>query len=263
MPDTAERPERGRSVPMKNPVPWITVWGYGADIRATRGTLIIREGTSRRSYPLSSVDRLLIAGGHTLETAAVAHLLANDISISFFDVHGRPVGEIRPHGCDAYPLRSAQKSLPQHRFAMSVIVSSLKARLLYLNELGSGRADGLYYKGELEFLTDASRELEFLITLPELARVFSLTRSMYYEILSPCCCPGAWLPPQGKTALSGSGKRNVFSRVCGIICEYCGVCCGDRAGPCCRCSVWRCCPSGKEPQRMCSGYHGTPDDADG
>ena len=189
MPDPAERPERGRSVPMKNQVPWITVWGYGADIRATRGTLIIREGTSRRSYPLSSVCRLLIAGGHTLETAAVAHLLANNISISFFDVHGRPVGEIRPPGCDAYPLRSAQKSLPQHRFAMSVIVSSLKSRLSYLNELGSGRADGLYYKGELEFLTDASRELEFLITLPELARVFSLTRNMYYEILSRVVAP--------------------------------------------------------------------------
>ncbi|MCZ9313618.1 MAG: CRISPR-associated endonuclease Cas1 [Methanocorpusculum sp.] len=174
---------------MKNEVPWVTVWGYGADIRATRGTLTIREGTSRRSYPLSSIRHLLIAGGHTLETAAIAHLLANSISVSFFDVHGEPVGAIRPPGYSAYPLRTAQKNIPVHRFAMSGIVSSLKSRMRYLNELGSGRADGLYYKGELEILADASRELEFLITLPELARVFSLTRNMYYEILSRVAAP--------------------------------------------------------------------------
>lgn len=189
MQNPAQRPERGRSVPMKSSVPWVTVWGYGADIRATRGTLTIREGTSRRSYPLSSIRHLLIAGGHTLETAAVAHLTANNIPVSFFDVHGEPVGMVRPPGYTAFPLRSAQKNIPVHRFAMSVIVSSLKSRMRYLNELGSGREDGLYYKGELEILADASRELEFLITLPELARVFSLTRNMYYEILSRVAAP--------------------------------------------------------------------------
>ncbi|MDR0980601.1 MAG: CRISPR-associated endonuclease Cas1 [Methanocalculaceae archaeon] len=174
---------------MKNEVPWIIVWGYGADIRATRGTLTIREGTSRRSYPLSSLSHLLIAGGHTLETAAIMHLTTNNIPVSFFDIHGEPVGTVRPPGYSAYPLRSAQKNIPVHRFAMSVIISSLKSRMRYLNELGSGRTDGLYYKGELEILADASCELEFLITLPELARVFLLTRNMYYEILSRVAAP--------------------------------------------------------------------------
>jgi len=174
---------------MKNGVPWVIVWGYGANIRATRGTLTIREGSSRRSYPLSSIRHLLIAGGHTFETAAVAHLTANKISVSFFDVHGEPTGMVRPLGYPACPLRSAQKNIPVHRFAMSVIVSSLQSRMRYLNELGSGREDGLYYKGELEILTDASCELEFLITLPELARIFSLTRNMYYEILSRVAAP--------------------------------------------------------------------------
>jgi CRISPR-associated endonuclease Cas1 len=174
---------------MRKETPWVIVWGYGSDVRATCGTLTIRKGTSRLSYPLSSIRHLLIAGNHTLETAAIAHLLANDISVSFFDVHGEGVGAIHPPGYSAPPLRSAQKNVPIHRFAMSVIVSSLKSRMRYLNELGSSCADGLYYKGELEILTAASYELEFLITLPELARVFSLTRNMYYEILSRVVSP--------------------------------------------------------------------------
>ncbi|HJK03828.1 MAG TPA: CRISPR-associated endonuclease Cas1 [Methanocorpusculum sp.] len=174
---------------MSDAVPWVTVWGYGADIRATRRTLTIREGPVRRSYPLSSIRHLLIAGGHTLETAAVSHLMDNNVPVSFFDIHGEPVGTIRPSGHSAYPLRPAQKSIPVHRFAMSVIITSLKSRMGYLHELGSRRDDGLYYKGELEILTDASHELEYLITLPELSRVFLLTRTMYYEILSRVADP--------------------------------------------------------------------------
>ncbi|HJK01081.1 MAG TPA: CRISPR-associated endonuclease Cas1 [Methanocorpusculum sp.] len=174
---------------MKNEIPWITVWGFGANIRATRGWLTIRERTSRRSYPLSSVHHLLIVGGHTLETASLTHLIANNIPVSFFDVHGEPVGMIRPMGSTAYPLRTAQKNIPIHRCALSIIVSSLKARMYYLNELGSRCNDGLYYKGELEILIDTYRKLEFLITLPELARVFWLTRNMYYEILSRVIAP--------------------------------------------------------------------------
>ncbi|MDR0438930.1 MAG: CRISPR-associated endonuclease Cas1 [Methanocalculaceae archaeon] len=174
---------------MRDETPWVIVWGYGSDIRATRRILTIRKGTSRRSYPLSSIRHLLIAGNHTLETAAIEHLLANNIPVSFFDVHGESVGAIQPPGYSAPPLRSAQKNVPIHRFAMSVIVSSLKSRMRYLNELGSGCVDGLYYKGELEILTDASHELEYLITLPELVRVFSLTRNMYYEILSRVVAP--------------------------------------------------------------------------
>lgn len=174
---------------MNPEVPWVTVWGYGADIRATRQTLSIREGTSRSVYPLSSLRHLLIAGGHTLETAAISHLLASGVSLSFFSVHGEPVGSLFPAGCSEFPLLPAQKAMPAHRSAMSVITSSFQSRFRFLNELGAGREDGLYYKGELELLTDASRELEFLITLPELARVFSLTRNMYYEILSRVVAP--------------------------------------------------------------------------
>ncbi|MDU9376933.1 CRISPR-associated endonuclease Cas1 [Methanocorpusculaceae archaeon Sp1] len=174
---------------MTSEVPWVTVWGYGADIRATPKTLIVRGKTERTAYPLSSFHHLLIVGGHTLETAAVSHLISNNISVSFFDVHGEPVGSIRPVGGDAYPLRSGQKNLPVRSSAMSVITSALKARMMYLNELASGRDDGLFYKGELEILSDASSELEFLITLPELGRIFTLTRNMYYEILSRAVAP--------------------------------------------------------------------------
>ncbi|MDR3102761.1 MAG: CRISPR-associated endonuclease Cas1 [Methanocalculaceae archaeon] len=183
---------------MTSQIPWVTVWGYGADIRATTRTLIIREGASKTAYPLSSVCHLLIAGGHTFATAAVPHLLANNITVSFFDVHGNPVGGIHPPGSDACPLRAAQKNIPVHRFAMSVILSSLKSRLMFLNKLGSSYENGLYYKGEFEILADTSRELEFLITLPELARVFSLTRTMYYEILSRVVPPELGYLRRGK-----------------------------------------------------------------
>lgn len=174
---------------MEPAIPWVTVWGYGADIRATPKTLSVRTGAEMTRYPLADIRHLLIAGGHTLQTSAVSHLTEQGISISFFDVHGAPAGSVRPSGTDARPLRSAQKSIPVHRFTMSVITASLRARLMLLNELGSSRTDGLYYQGELEIFADALRELEFLITLPELARVFSLTRDMYYEILSRVVAP--------------------------------------------------------------------------
>ncbi|MDV0442880.1 CRISPR-associated endonuclease Cas1 [Methanocorpusculaceae archaeon Cs1] len=170
-------------------VSWVTVWGYGSDIRATQKMLIVRDKSAKTAYPLSSLQHLLVVGGHTLETAAISHLIANNISVSFFDIHGEPVGSIRPFGGDACPLRSAQKNLPIHSSAMSVITSAVKSRMMYLNELASGRDDGLFYKGELEILSDASRELEFLITLPELGRIFTLTRNMYYEILSRTVAP--------------------------------------------------------------------------
>lgn len=174
---------------MEPAIPWVTVWGYGADIRATPGILSVRTGGEVTRYPLADIRHLLIAGGHSLQTSAVSHLMEQGVSISFFDVHGTPAGSVRPPGADAHPLRSAQKSIPVHRLTMSVITASRRARLMLLNELGSSRADGLYYQGELEILADASRELEFLITLPELARVFSLTRDMYYEILSRVIAP--------------------------------------------------------------------------
>ena len=50
----------------------------------------------------------------------------------------------------------------------------------YLHEL-SEKNPSLYLKGEFEIIAGARSELEFLITLPELARVFTLTKMMYYD----------------------------------------------------------------------------------
>jgi CRISPR-associated endonuclease Cas1 len=166
------------------PVPWVTVWGYGADIRATRDTLTVRRNGQTEKHRLSDVSHLLIAGGHTLHTASLRHLLACRIPVSFFDVHGKPAGRLSVPGKNPYPLESVQKHAPPHRFAMAVITASLKARMLFLHELAERSPDGLFYQGEFEILTEAANEIAYLVTLQEISRVFSLTEAMYYEVLS-------------------------------------------------------------------------------
>ncbi len=165
-------------------VPWVVVWGYGADIRATVQTLTIRQSGEVRRYPLDSLRHLLIAGGHTMQTAAIGHLLDKEIAVTFYDAHGIPEGMLHPAGFAGYPLRPMQKAAPVHKYAMAVITAAHGARMRFLHELAERTDGGLYYKGELEILTDAARELEFLVTMPEIVRAFLLCKNMYYEILS-------------------------------------------------------------------------------
>ena len=52
---------------------WVTVWGFGADIRAAGDTLFVREkgkSTADR-YPLNEVSHLIIAGDNILRTAVI------------------------------------------------------------------------------------------------------------------------------------------------------------------------------------------------
>ena len=165
-------------------VPWVVVWGYGADIRATVQMLTVRQNGEVRRYSLDSFRHLLVAGGHTMQTAAIGHLLDKGIAVTFYDAHGMPEGVLHPAGFAGYPLRSMQKAAPVHKYAMAVVTAAYGARMRFLHELAEQKEDGLYYKGELEILTDVGRELEFLITMPEIARAFLLCKNMYYEILS-------------------------------------------------------------------------------
>lgn len=165
-------------------LPFVTIWGYGADIRATKDSLTIRQNGKVTKHSLDDINHLLIAGGHTFHTASMTHLLAKNIPISFFDAHGNPSGRIFVPGKNSYHLETAQKHATSHKFSMAVITASLKSRMLFLNELAEKDSEGLYLQGEFEILTEAANELGFLVTLQEIGRVFTLSKNMYYEILS-------------------------------------------------------------------------------
>ncbi len=162
-------------------IPWVTVWGYGAEIKSTRDSLLVRQKGTLTQYPLDDMRHLLIAGGHTLHTSVLERLADRGIAVSFFTAHGKPVGGI--YGKGAPSLAAQQRDIPVHKFAMASIRSSLDERLRYINELAEFDPEGLYFKGEFDILNAAREELEYLITLPEIGRAFSLTKTMYYEII--------------------------------------------------------------------------------
>ena len=164
-------------------IPWVTVWGFGADISVRGQSLFVRRKGMRDAerYALDDVSHLLIAGDNILHTAVIPQCAKRNIPISFFDIHGKPEGSLfrseKPH------LASAQDSIPMYAFALSAAEAAADSRMRFLHELAETR-EGLFYQGEFELLTHARSEFEYLITLPELKRGYSLTKNMYYEILS-------------------------------------------------------------------------------
>jgi len=166
---------------------WITLWGFGADINAVGKTLFIRKKASSKveRYPLETVSHLLIAGDNTLHTSVLRKCAEHQIPISFFDIHGKPIQFFEN---EKAVLADAQKEVAVHSYTLCMMTAALDSRLRYLHEL-SETHNNLYYQGEFDILTQTRRELEYLITLPELERAYSLTRTMYYEILSRAVPP--------------------------------------------------------------------------
>lgn len=161
---------------------WLTIWGYGAEIRAAGDTLFVRKKGQRvpDTYQLADISHILIAGDTVLHTSVVAKCSARNIPISFFDIRGNPAG------CTLAKvprLSAAQDAVSAHAYAKAVIESSIEARMRILHELAETH-ENFYCKGEFEILAQIRGELEYLITLPELSRAFTLTRDMYYEIIS-------------------------------------------------------------------------------
>lgn len=163
-------------------IPWVTVWGYSADISIRGQTLFVREKGMREAarYPLDTVSHLLIAGDNILHTAVISQCAKRDIPISFFDIHGKPEGALfcrEPH------LSAAQDAVPKHAFALAAAEAAADSRMRFLHELAESH-EALFYQGEFDILIHARSEFEYLITLPELSRGYALTKNMYYEILS-------------------------------------------------------------------------------
>ncbi|MDD1665848.1 MAG: CRISPR-associated endonuclease Cas1 [Methanomicrobiales archaeon] len=166
-------------------VPWLTVSGYGAHIKSTPTQLIIQRKGEVQTHPLRSVHHLVITGGHTIHTSAITNLLKAGGAISFLDQDSNPVAFLNP------PLRhpdeeikAIQKLAPAHRYALAIATGTIRARILKLEKLGGDSGGEIFYKGELEFLNTSYKELEFLVKLDEVRRLFTLTGDMYYEILS-------------------------------------------------------------------------------
>ena len=166
-------------------VPWLTVSGYGAHIKSTPTQLIIQRKGEMQNYPLRSVHHLVIAGGHTIHTSAIINLLKAGGAISFLDQDSNPVAFLNPpmrHPDEE--IKAIQKLAPAHRYALAIATGAIRARILRLERLGEASGREILYKGELEFLHTSFKELEFLVKLDEVRRLFTLTGDMYYEILS-------------------------------------------------------------------------------
>ena len=164
-------------------IPWVTVWGFGADINVRGESLFVREkGVSEaKRYALPDVSHLIVAGDNVLHPAVISKCAKYEIPISFFDVHGKLEGTI--FKSEKPRLSFAQDSVPKHAFALSAAESAADSRMRFLHELSETNSD-LFYQGEFDLLTHARSEFEYLITLPELTRGYLLTKNMYYEILS-------------------------------------------------------------------------------
>ena len=164
-------------------IPWVTVWGFGADINVRGNSLFVREkgASEAKRHSLSDVSHLIVAGDNVLHTAVISKCAKHGIPISFFDVHGKAEGSLfkseRPR------LSFAQDSIPKHAFALSAAEAAADSRMRFLHEL-SEIHESLFYQGEFDLLTHARSEFEYLITIPELTRGYLLTKNMYYEILS-------------------------------------------------------------------------------
>jgi CRISPR-associated endonuclease Cas1 len=172
-------------------VPWLTVSGFGAHIKATPTQLVIQRKGETQNLPLRSVHHLVVAGGHTIHTAAIANLLKAGSSISFLDQDSNPVGFLHPplmHPDEE--IRAIQKLAPGHRNALALATAALGERLSRVERLRGGSGGEILYRGELEFLHASLKEMEFLVKLDEIRRLFSLATDMYYEILSRTLPPG-------------------------------------------------------------------------
>jgi len=172
-------------------IPWLTISGRGSHIKATPKELFIERGNKIQKYPLNEIGHLIIIGMHTLQTSTVVQLLRSGSAISFFDSDYTPLGHIYPNNYTAEEeMRSVQKKTPTHKYAITLAKASMKARLLYLEKSAEQQNWDLFYEGELDILHKALDEIEYLIKMDEVRRLYKLSSDMYYEILArsipPC-----------------------------------------------------------------------------
>ncbi|WP_292419918.1 CRISPR-associated endonuclease Cas1 [Methanoregula sp.] len=166
-------------------VPWVSVSGYGAHIKASRRTLFVQKRQSVEEYPLDQVKHLLVVGGHTIASSVITRLVREGSCISFFEPDGTPAGIIRPYGSEVQDdLCKLQRETPRQRYAVSLARGSLTSRLIVIERTEESIGSALCYAGELELMHNSLEEKAYLIKLDEIRRLHRLTSDMYYEILA-------------------------------------------------------------------------------
>jgi CRISPR-associated endonuclease Cas1 len=165
--------------------PWLLVSGFGAHIKSTQKKLIIQKKNTVEEYSLDSIKNLLVMGGHTISSSTIVNLVKNGAFISFFEPDGNPTGIIRPFGDRTdTELHRIQKSIPRHRYAITIAQTAIKSRLFAIQSVQENQNIHLFYESEQEFLHKAQEEIQYLIKLDEIYRLHRLTTDMYYEIMS-------------------------------------------------------------------------------
>ncbi len=171
-------------------MPWKTVTGFGAHLKATRSTLIIQRGGHKEELPLDSIHHLLLMGGHSLHTSVVNSLLRSGKAVSFFEADGEPLGTLRRYG--DHPdevIRNLQAQAPSHSYALKLAKAATINRISLIEALGEGIAEPFLYEGEIDIIRQHLAEFENLVRIDEIRRVYRLLSSMYYEIVARTVSP--------------------------------------------------------------------------
>jgi CRISPR-associated protein Cas1 len=161
------------------------VSGFGAHLKATKNTLIIQKNSHKTELALDQVDHLLLMGGHSLHTSVVTSFLRSGKTISFFEADGEPLGVLRHYG--SHPDRAvhaAQEAAHAHSYALKIARGGIINRMIAIDVLEQGRPERLLYEGELDLMQQYLAELEYLVRVDEIRRVYRLVADMYYEILA-------------------------------------------------------------------------------
>jgi CRISPR-associated endonuclease Cas1 len=166
-------------------IPWKTVAGFGAHLKATRTTLVIQRDGRKEEIPLESLDHLLLMGGHSLHTSVINAFLRSGKAISFFEADGQPLGTLRRYG--DHPdeaIRAAQDRAPSYSFALRLARAATISRISVIEALEEGMPGPLLYEGEIEIIRQHLAEFENLVRVDEIRRLYRLVSDMYYEIIA-------------------------------------------------------------------------------
>jgi CRISPR-associated endonuclease Cas1 len=117
-------------------------------------------------------------------------LLRSGKAISFFEADGEPLGMLRGYG--DHPdevLRNARQNAPSYSYALKLARAASISRIGVIEQCDEEREERLLYEGELEIIHQNLAELDNLVRIDEIRRVYRLITDMYYEILGRTVSP--------------------------------------------------------------------------
>lgn len=165
---------------------WLLLSGFGSHVKATDTYLKIQKTSVFEEYPLKKLNNIIFIGGHQMNTSVFNSALRSGIHISFFDADYRHVATVHPNQRKPFDQESfrIQKERSSYKYAIEIFRSSLKSRMMFVEELEKKFETELMYEGELDILLCSLNEADYIIKLDEIRRIHKLTSDMYYEILS-------------------------------------------------------------------------------